>query len=175
MQHMQIVASYRQDLFQYSTALQKWRKCKFFYFFEPVSARPYKIGVFGHNWLVGWLVGNVAFSENGLRIFLIFCIKLGDSKGRKVTAPDFQKKFLIWRYSRKGLQISPKSDTLIFFSKTTLTVFFGFWPEVSTKYGVQFEWNLFFRKIWNLEIFDLEVVKKLPIFRFLAIFSTLHH
>ena len=126
MQHMQIVASYIQDLFQYSTALQKWRKCKFFYFFEPVSARPYKIGVFGHNWLVGWLVGNVAFSENALRIFLIFCIKLGDSKGRKVTAPDFQKKFLIWRYSRKGLQISPKSDTLIFFSKTALTIFLVF-------------------------------------------------
>ena len=98
----------------------------FFIFFEPVSARPYKIGVFGHNWLVGWLVGNVAFSENALRIFLIFCIKLGDSKGRKVTAPDFQKKFLIWRYSRKGLQIRPKSDTLIFFSKTAVTIFWFF-------------------------------------------------
>ena len=77
-------------------------------------------------WLVGWLVGSAVFSETALRIFLIFCMKLGDYKGRKVTEPDFWKKFLIWRYSRKGLQISPKSDTFIFFSKTALTIFLGF-------------------------------------------------
>ena len=76
--------------------------------------------------LVGWLVGNAVFSETARRIFLIFCMKLGDYKGRKVTEPDFWKKFLIWRYSRKGLQISPKSDTLIFFSKTALTIFLVF-------------------------------------------------
>ena len=66
-------------------------------------------------WLVGWLVGNAVFSETAPRIFLIFCMKLGDYKGRKVTELDFRKKFLIWRYSRKCLQISPKSDTI--FSK----------------------------------------------------------
>ena len=43
-----------------------------------------------------------------------------------ITEPDFWKKFLIWRYSQKGLQISPKSDTLIFFSKTALTIFLVF-------------------------------------------------
>ena len=90
-------------------------------------------------WLVGWLVGNTVFSEAALRTFLIFCMKLGDYEGRKVTEPDFWKKFLIWRYSRKSLQISPKSDTLIFFSKTAITIFFCFWPEVSTKYDLQFE------------------------------------
>ena len=37
-------------------------------------------------WLVGWLVGNAVFSETALRIFLIFCMKLVDYKGRKVTA-----------------------------------------------------------------------------------------
>ena len=37
-------------------------------------------------YLVGWLVGNTVFSETALRIFLIFCMKLGDYKGRKVTA-----------------------------------------------------------------------------------------
>ena len=88
----------------------------------PASASSSKTGV-GNNWLVGWLVGNAVFSETALRIFLIFCMKLRDYKVRKVTAPDFWKKFLIWRYSRKGLQISPKSDTSIFFSKTTLTIF----------------------------------------------------
>ena len=40
-------------------------------------------------WLVGLLVGNAVFSETALRIFLIFVMKLGDYKGRKVTDPDF--------------------------------------------------------------------------------------
>ena len=61
--------------------------------FGPTSVRSYKIGVFDNNWLVGWLVGslvgNAAFSETPLRIFLIFCIKLGDYKGRKATEPNF--------------------------------------------------------------------------------------
>ena len=61
------------------------------------------------------------------------------------------------------------------FSKTALTIFFGLWSEVSTKYDLEFEWNLFFRKICNLEIFDLEIVIKLPKLKFFAIFSTLHH
>ena len=45
------------------------------------SARSYKMGIVGNN----WLVGNASFSETALRIFLIFCIKLGEYKGRKVT------------------------------------------------------------------------------------------
>ena len=73
-----------------------------------------------------WLVGNAVFSEMALKIFLIFCIKLGDCKGRKVTEPDFWKKFLIWRYSWKCIQISPKSGTFIFFSKMTLMTFLVF-------------------------------------------------
>ena len=52
--------------------------------------------------------------------------KSASDKGAKVTEPYFWKKLLIWRYSRKGLQISPKSDTLIFFSKTALTIFLVF-------------------------------------------------
>ena len=40
-------------------------------------------------YLVVWLVGNAVFSETSLRIFLIFCMKLGNCKGRKVTEPDF--------------------------------------------------------------------------------------
>ena len=111
--------------------------------------------------MVGWLV--TQFSQKRLKgFFLIFFMKLGDYKGKKVTEPNFWKKFLIWRYSRKGLQISPKSDTLIFFSKTAVTIFLVF--------GLQFEWNLFFRKICNLEIFDLKIVKKLPKLRFFGHF-----
>ena len=109
------------------------------------------------------MVANAVFSETALRIFLIFCMKLGDYKGRKVTEPDFWKKFLIWRYSRKSLQISPKSYTSIFFSKTALTIFLVF--------GLK----LFFRKICNFEIFGLEIVKNLSKLRFWGIFSNLHH
>ena len=76
-------------------------------------------------WLVGWLVGNAFFSETAPRIFLIFCMKLGDYEGKKVTEPHFWKKFLIWRYSRKRRQISAKSDILIFFSKTAVKNFFS--------------------------------------------------
>ena len=58
-------------------------------FFGPASARSYKIRVVGKGWLVGWLVGKAVFSETALGIFLIFCMKLVDYKGRKVTEPDF--------------------------------------------------------------------------------------
>ena len=57
----------------------------FFFLIGAASARSYKIGVVGNN----WLVVNAVFSETTLRIFLIFCIKLGDYKGRKVTESDF--------------------------------------------------------------------------------------
>ena len=57
--------------------------------FGPVSARSYKIGVVGNN----WLVGNAVFSETALRILLIFCVKLGDYKVRKVIA-GFLKKII---------------------------------------------------------------------------------
>ena len=42
-------------------------------------------------YLVGWLVGNAVFSEMAQRIFLIFSIKLGDYKGRNVTARYLKK------------------------------------------------------------------------------------
>ena len=51
----------------------------------PASARSYEIGVVVNNWLIGWLVGNAVSPETAVRIFLIFCMKLGDYKGRKVT------------------------------------------------------------------------------------------
>ena len=89
----------------------------------PVPARFYEIGVVGNN----WLVGNAVFSEIALTIFFIFCMELGEYKRRKVLESDFWKQFLIWRYSQKGLQINPKPDTLMFFSKVALT---SFWPEV---------------------------------------------
>ena len=55
------------------------------FFVRPVSARSYKIGELE---IIDWLVGNAVFSETALRIFLIYCMKLGDYKGRKVTEPE---------------------------------------------------------------------------------------
>ena len=146
-----------------------------FFLFLVIYYRSDKIGVVGNNWLVGWLVGNAVFSETALRIFLIFCMKLGDYKGRKVTEPDFWKKFLIWRYSRKGLQISPKSDTFIFFSKTALMIFLVFGVKLVLNMTFNLNETFFPEKIYNLKIFDLEIVKKLPKLMFVAIFWTLHH
>ena len=57
-----------------------------FLFVRPASARSYKIGVVSN-----WLVGNAFFSETALRILLIFCMKLVDYKGRKVTAGFLKK------------------------------------------------------------------------------------
>ena len=49
-------------------------------------------------------------------------IIISSCKGRKRHSRIFGKKFLIWRYSQKGLQISPKSGILI----TALTIFLVF-------------------------------------------------
>ena len=78
-------------------------------------------------WLVIWLFGWSIFSETCSKDFSDFWHKVKGYKGRKVTEPDFWKKFLIWRYWQKSLQISPKSDTLIFFSKTALFFWFLAW------------------------------------------------
>ena len=161
-------------LLTYPNNLKLMKKNRISVFWTGVS-EVLNIGVVGNVWLVGWLVSNAVFSETALRTFLIFCMKLGDYKDRKVTESDFWEKFFTWRYSRKGFQISPKSDTFMFFSKTARTTFFCFWPEVSTKYYLQFEWNIFFTEICNLELFDLKIVEKLSKLRFLVIFWTLHH
>ena len=109
--------------------------------------------------MIGWLVGNAAFSETALRIFLIFCMKLGDYKGRKATELDFRKKFLIWRYLRKGLQISPKSDTDIFLENVSTDFFLknGFTALV---FGLKLVLNMTF----NLN--DTYSSEKLAIWRY---------
>ena len=104
--------------------------------------------------MVGWLVGKAVFSETALSIFLVFCKKLGDYKDRKVTEPDFWKKLLISRYSQKCLQISPKSDTLIFFSKTASTIFFVF--------GLKLVINM------TLNLIEIHFSEKFAIWRYLT-------
>ena len=59
-------------------------------FFGLASARSYKIGVVGNN----WLVDNAVFSETAPRIFLIFCITLGDYIDGKSRRTGFLKKNL---------------------------------------------------------------------------------
>ena len=126
----------------------------FLVFFGPASARSHKSGVAGNN----WVLGNTFFSETAQRIFLIFCTELGDYKSRKVTA-GFSEKILDLEIFVKTAPNYPEMRHFDIFVKNGSNNFFGFWPEVSTKYDLQFEWNLFFRKICYLEIFDLEVIK----------------
>ena len=54
---------------------------------QPGPIRSVLLVIIG--WLVGWLVGDAVFSETALRIFLIFCMKLGNCEGRKATEPVF--------------------------------------------------------------------------------------
>ena len=116
------------------------------------------------------MVGNAIFSETALRIFLIFCMKLGDYKGRKVTQPDFWKKFLIWTYLQKVLQISPKSDTLIFFSKTAVTILSVF--GLKSLLNMTFNLNeiYFSEKIVILRYLASRSSKKLPKLSFFSHF-----
>ena len=134
---------------------------------------------FTHHLLVGWLlgclVGNAVFSETAQRIFLIFYMKLGDYKGRKVTEPDFWKRFLICKYSRKNLQISPKSDILILFSKTAVIVFLVFDLKLVLNMTFTLNETYFSEKFAIWTYLTLKLSTKFPKLRFLAIFSTLHH
>ena len=68
-----------------------YRFCFFCCFLDRRQSGSKKTVFLVIRWLVGWLV--TVFSETVLRIFLIFCMKLGDYKGRKVTAR-FLKKIL---------------------------------------------------------------------------------
>ena len=61
--------------------------CKIFLFLDRRDPGPIR-SVFLV--ITGWLVNNAVFSETALRILLIFCMKSGDYKGRKVTQPDLE-------------------------------------------------------------------------------------
>ena len=88
--------------------------------------------------IIGWLVGNAVFSETALRIFLIFCMKLEDYNGRRVTA-GFLKKIIDLEIFAKKSPNYPKIRHFDTFLKNGSNDFFGFWPKVSTKYGLKFE------------------------------------
>ena len=68
----------------------------------------------------------VHFSETAQQIFLIFCMKLGDYKGRKVTEPNFWKKSSWFGDICKKISKLAQNQTLIFFSKTAVRIFFWF-------------------------------------------------
>ena len=89
----------------------------------------------------------VHFSETAQQIFLIFCMKLGDYKGRKVTKPDLWKKLLILL-----------SDTLIFFSKPA--------PTICLVFGLKLVLNMTF----NLN--ETYFSEKFAISRYLALKSS---
>ena len=84
--------------------------------FGPVSARSYKIGVFGNN----WLVGNAVFSETALKIFLIFSMNLGKYKGRKVTEWRYFEKTSWFGDIRENVSKLAQNQTLWYFSQKRL-------------------------------------------------------
>ena len=143
--------------------------------FGSASTRSYKIDVIGNNWLVGRLVGNPVFSETALRVFLTFCKRLGgDYKGRKVTVLDFSKKNLI-RGIREKVSKLAQNQTLIFFSKTALTIFLVF----GLKLVLSMTFNL--NETYSSEKFAIsrylasKSSQRKPKLTFFAIFSTLHY
>ena len=83
-------------------------------------------------WLVGWLVGTAVFSETVQRIFLIFCMKV-----EKWQSQFFEKNSWYGDIREKVSKLAQNQILWYFFSKTALTIFFGFWPEVSTKHDLK--------------------------------------
>ena len=83
------------------------------------------------------------------------------------------KKILDLEMFAKRSPSQPKNQTLIFFSKTALKIFLVFGLKLELNMTFNLNETYFFGKICNLEIFDLEITKKLAKLRFLAIFSTL--
>ena len=81
---------------------------------------------------VGWLVGNAVLPETALRTFLMFCMKLGDYKGRKVTESDIS-------WFRDIREIVPELGLVgwlvgnAVFSETTLRIFLIFCMKLGEK------------------------------------------
>ena len=63
------------------------------------------------------VVGFQKLRKTAPRIFLVFCMKLGDQKVRKITRPDFRKKISILRFLAFYGQNGLKSDSLSIYSK----------------------------------------------------------
>ena len=89
--------------------------------FGPASARPYKIGVVGNN----WMVGNAVFSETAESIFSDFLNEVRGLIKVEKWQPDFEKNCWFGDIRRKVSKLT-QNQTLIFFSKTALTIFLVF-------------------------------------------------
>ena len=123
--------------------------------------------------MICWLL--TQFSQRRLRIFVIFCMKLEDYKGRKKAEPDFWKKSPWFADIRKKISKLAQNQTLLFFSKTALTIILVFGLKLVLNMTFDLNETYFSEKNCNLEIFDLEIVKTLPKLKFLAILFTLHN
>ena len=97
-------------------------------------------------------------------------IIISSCKDRKRQSRIFGKKILVWRYSQKGLQISPKSGILI----TALTIFLVFGLKLVLNVIFNLNETYFSEKSAIWRYLTLKSSKKLPKLRFLAIFMALH-
>ena len=81
----------------------------------------------------------------------------------------------MWRYLRKGLQFSPKSNTLIFFSKTAQTIFLIFGLMLVLNMAFNLNEICFSEKIAIWRYLASKSSKSCPQIEILAIVSTFHH
>ena len=82
---------------------------------------------------------------------------------------------MIWRYSRKGLQFSPKSDTLIFFSKSAITTFLVFGLKLVLNMTFDLNENYFSEKfeIWRYLTSKSSKIAQIEVFRHFLDFPSL--
>ena len=76
-----------------------------------------------------WFVGNAVFSEKATRIFLIFCIKLGNIEVEESQSLNFEKNCWFGDISEKLSKLEQIRHFHIL-SKVALTIFFSFLPEL---------------------------------------------
>ena len=107
--------------------------------------------------MVDWLVGNAVFSETALRIFVTFCMKSRDYKGRKKTEWNFWKKNSWFGDICEKVSKLAQNQTLWYFSQKQLTIFLVF--------GLKLVLNMTF----NLN--ETYFSEKFPIWRYLTLKS----
>ena len=85
---------------------------------------------------VSLFISSIFFSESVLRVFLIFCMKLGENMGQKNDLTRFSKKisnFLKWQMRFFGI-----------LSKTAVRIFLIFWLVVSFIPRKPYQWTGFY-------------------------------
>ena len=115
--------------------------------------------------IIGWLVGKAVFSVTAIKIFLIFCMKLGNYKGRKDTEPDFWKVLDLEIFAKKNFKLAQNQTLLILFSKTVLTIFLVFGLKLVLNITFNLSENYFSEKFdWDIWPRNLQKIAQIEVF-----------